>query len=270
MIFNYHKGPVYYEIHGTGKPLLMLNGIMMSTKSWAQFIEPLSKTNQLILVDFLDQGQSGKLHEQEYTHEIQLEMLDAFVKHLNLEKVDLFGVSYGGEIAIQFSIKHPERVDRLLLFNTCSQTTYWLEEIGNAWNAASHDGLAYYLTTIPFIYSPKFFNANSQWIRQRKEALVPVFNNPDFINSMIRLTNSSVGYNALDRLSEIKAQTLIVGCEYDMVTPYYQQEELHQHIENSELLFIPESGHALFYEKPSLFVGLVLGFISNTKSEFVL
>lgn len=268
MFFNYQGHKVYYEIHGEGKPLLMLNGIMMSTNSWKEFVGPLSSHNQLILVDFLDQGQSGKLVGESYDHGIQIEMVKAFIDYLSLDKINLFGVSYGGEIAIQLAIRYPDLIEKLLLFNTCAQTSYWLEEIGHAWNGAAGSGLQYYLTTIPFIYSPKFFVENEAWMKKRKEILVPLFGQKDFIQQMIRLTDSSIGYDALEKLDQIKAETLIVGCEYDFVTPYYQQEELHQNISHSELVFIPESGHAVFYEKPSLFVSLVKGFLLNEKSQF--
>mgnify|MGYP001170024813 FL=1 len=150
-----------------------LNGIMMSTKSWSQFVEPLSHMNQLILVDFLDQRQSTMLDGQTFTHQIQTEMIEPFLDHLNLDEISLFGVSYGGEIAIQLAIRNTSRYTKLLLFNTAAHTSYWLEEVGNAWNAATHDGLAYYLTTIPVIYSPKFFTENESWIRNRKKAYSP-------------------------------------------------------------------------------------------------
>lgn len=87
---------------------------------------------------------------------------------------------------------------------------------------------------------------------------------------MIGLTNSSVGYDAREGLHKIKSETLIVGCEYDFVTPYYQQDALHKDINNSEIIRVPESGHALFYQKPTLFVSLVLGFVNNTTTHFVL
>lgn len=270
MIFNYQDKQVYYEIQGKGEPFIMLNGIMMSTKSWEPFVNVFSMQHQLIRIDFLDQGKSSKCENEQYTHLRQIEMVEAFVREMGFESINLFGVSYGGEIAIQLAIRNPKLIKKLLLFNTCAETTYWLEEVGNAWNAATHDGLAYYLTTIPFIYSPKFFVENATWIKQRKKALIPVFNDQSFIQSMIRLTNSSIGYQAMDMLSQIKAQTLIVGCEYDFITPYYQQEDLHDLIDRSEIVFVPDCGHALFYEKPSMFTSLVLGFLSTTKSDYSL
>lgn len=260
---------IYYEVHGEGEPILILNGIMMSTRSWAEFIEPLSANNQLILMDFLDQGQSEKL-EEPFSHDVQVEAVRGLLNHLGMERVNLYGVSYGGEVALQFALRYPEQIEKLILFNTCAETSYWLEEVGNAWNAASGDGEAYYLTTIPFIYSPKFFVERKDWMEGRKEKLVPVFSDPTFIESMIRLTNSSVGYSVKNRLGEITAPTLIVGCQYDFVTPFYQQEELHRGIPESEIVFVPDSGHALMYEKPQLFTSLLLGFVNNQKQQFAI
>ena len=47
--FDFEGKSIYYELHGEGRPLLLLNGIMMSCGSWAEFVEPLSAQNQLIL-----------------------------------------------------------------------------------------------------------------------------------------------------------------------------------------------------------------------------
>ena len=267
MHFYYKDYKINYEVHGSGKPILILNGIMMSTKSWSEFIDPLTQYSQLILLDFLNQGESDKTNEQFY-HDTQVEIVKGLLDELKLDKINIYGVSYGGEIAIQFAIKYPELVDKLVLSNTCSETSYWLEEVGHAWNEATSSGISYYLTTIPFIYSPKFFVENREWMENRKKILVPLFEDETFINSMKILTNSSEGYSAKDRLSEIKAETLIIGCEYDFVTPYYQQEELHENIKNSQLLFIPDSGHALMYEKPTLFILTLLGFVNNNKTTF--
>lgn len=259
---------IYYEIHGEGQPLLLLNGIMMSTNSWTAFRENLSANHQLILLDFLDQGRSSN-HEVAYDQRVQLDVVRALLEHLQLEQVNLFGISYGGEIALQFAAKYPEKVNQLLLFNTCIETTYWLEEIGNGWNQAIGDPLAYYLTSIPYIYSLEFFTKNRSWIEKRKEALLPIFADPNFSERMRRLTNSSVGYSVRDQLEKVTHRTLIVGCESDFLTPLSQQRELNQLLPNSELVIIPGSGHAIMYEKPNLFTMLILGFLT-LKNEVVI
>ncbi|MDO4778059.1 MAG: hypothetical protein Q4A42_00715 [Tissierellia bacterium] len=66
MFFETKGNNIYYEVHGEGEPIILLNGIMMSTLSWQEFIEPLTKNNRLILLDFFNQGQSDKLSDHDY------------------------------------------------------------------------------------------------------------------------------------------------------------------------------------------------------------
>lgn len=261
MIFNFDESHViHYEIFGEGQPLLMLNGIMMSTESWSAFTKQLANNHQLILVDFLDQGKSSN-YESAYQQELQVKVVIALLDHLKLTKVNVFGISYGGEIALHVAANYPSRVNRLLLFNTCIETTYWLEEIGNAWNQAIGDPLSYYLTSIPYIYSLEFFSKNRQWVEARKQQLLPVFASEQFGNRMRRLTNSAVGYSLVNEVEKITQPTLIIGCEDDFITPLKQQRELNKLLINSELVIIPNSGHAIMYEKPNVFAMLILGFL---------
>lgn len=259
--FKYLEKEVYYEVYGEGEPLIILNGIMMSTKSWSDCIEPFSKNHQLILLDFLDQGQSSRLSDG-YNHEIQVELVYELICHLNFTSLYLFGISYGGEIALQVAIKYPHLIKKLLLFNTTAWTSYWLEEVGNGWNFATNHWESYYATTIPVIYSPHFYVREIEWIRNRKSQLKEVFSNSDFMEAMIRLTNSSIGYDVRDKLSQIDIPTLVVSSEYDFVTPKNEQAYLAQQIKKSQWVTIPNAGHASMYETPDLFKTLVVGFIS--------
>ena len=75
---------IFYEVQGEGKPILILNGIMMSTKSWEPFVKSFTVTNQLIRLDFFDQGQSDKLENSAYTQDIQVDVMEALLKHLKI------------------------------------------------------------------------------------------------------------------------------------------------------------------------------------------
>lgn len=259
--FSFREYSVYYESYGEGKPLVILNGIMMSTVSWQSFVKSLSQYNLLILLDMLDQGNSSKMVGQSYDQSLQVEVIKALVDHLSLDKIYLFGISYGGEVAMKFALKYQERLERLLLFNTTAKTSPWLREIGYAWNKASGDGQAYYSTTIPTIYSPQFFNRNTAWIEQRKSILLPIFSNPAFTDAMVRLTDSAEFHDVADQVCKIEIPTLIVGCENDYITPLAEQHYLAGQIPNSQMVIIPDSGHASMYEKPYLFTSLVLGYV---------
>jgi pimeloyl-ACP methyl ester carboxylesterase len=131
--------------------------------------------NQVILVDFLDQGQSDRLEGQVYDQSIQVRLLVALLDHLKLPKASFAGISYGGEVALRLAVDHPERVERLILLNTTAYTSPQLLDVGRAWNkaAATGDGQAYYYTTIPVIYSPSFYERKLDWMRRREAYIDP-------------------------------------------------------------------------------------------------
>lgn len=266
--FNFDGYKVHYETYGTaGEPIILLNGIMMSTASWKPFIEDFSRFNTLILVDFLDQGQSQRM-DKPYDHSIQVKLLDELIERLWYDRVNIMGISYGGEIAIQYALAHPNRVRRLILSNTCGRTSPWLKKIGDGWNEVAKTGIgyAYYLTTIPVIYSTAFFEEHAAWMEGREAYLTEYFSRKDVLEALIRLTDSSVTYDVVDRLHEITCPTLILSSSEDALVPPTEQQLLHEKIKGSVYLTLNGSGHASMYENPAAFAALVLGF-TNLRDE---
>lgn len=269
-ILNFKGKNIFYEVTGEGKPILILNGIMMSTKSWEPFMKSLTHSNQVIRLDFIDQGQSDKLLENPYTQAIQVDIIEALLDEIKLQKISIVGISYGGEVAILFAVKNPSKVERLVLFNTTPYTSPWLAEIGHQWNAIGRlrDGATYYKATIPVIYSPSYYEKRLDWMKKREQFLIPIFSNPVFLDAMERLTNSAESYDARNDLKKIVAPTLIIAADEDFLTPINNQIALHKQIQNSEIVILPGVGHASMYEKPLLFVTLVLGFINALETTF--
>ena len=174
------------------------------------------------------------------------------------------GISYGGEVAIQYAVEHPETVRRLVLANTCGRTSDWLRKIGDGWNAVARtgDGLAYYLTTIPVIYSTAFYENQAEWMERREGTLIPYFSNPAVLEALIRLTDSSRDYDYTDRLCEIHCPTLIISSSEDGLVPPTEQIMLHKAIKGSNYVTINGSGHASMYEDANSFLALTLGFVN--------
>ena len=260
---------IYYEVHGEcGEPLVILNGIMMSTNSWKPFIPNFSKNNVTILMDFLDQGQSDRMTE-EYDHDIQVRALAALIEGLPYDKVTVMGISYGGEIAVQYAVRYPEKVKKLILANAAASTSDWLRKIGDGWNAVAKtgNGEAYYLTTIPVIYSTAFYEREAAWMERREGTLIPYFSRDDVQKSLIRLTDSSRNYDYTDRVHEISCPTLIISCSEDCLVPPTEQIILHEKIKGSHYVTINGSGHASMYEDPTSFCSLVLGFTNLLEEE---
>lgn len=268
--FEFDHKQVYYEVHGEGKPLVILNGIMMSTASWRAFVDVFSHQNQLVLVDFLDQGKSEKLEGETYTQALQVQVVHALLEHLKLDKVALMGISYGGEVAQQFAVKFQSKLDSLLLFNTCAYTSPLLGDIGKAWNLAaeSKNGASYYYTTIPVIYSPAYYARRLEWMRNREKVLIPLFGNPEFSEAMVRLTKSADSHDVRDQLHSIQVPTLVVSSDQDMITPLQEQELMVKGLPNAHHLVLTSTGHASMYERPLLFASLVLGFVNISSKTF--
>jgi pimeloyl-ACP methyl ester carboxylesterase len=271
MSFFKHKNfDIKYVVDGDLKSdkeiVILLNGIMMSTLSWEIFKEALSENNTLIRYDMVDQGESSK-SDTNYTQDLQVEVLNSLINELKLTKVNLVGISYGASVALKYSIKYPKTVKKLILANGVAKTSSWLKAIGDGWNqvSESRNGLAYYNISIPYIYSPKFYSENIEWMEERKKILVPLFSNPIFLDSMVRLTKSAETHDATKSLHLITANTLIISSEYDFLTPPFEQKYLNENIKGSKLIHLPNAGHASMYEEPELFTTLILGFI-NTRN----
>ncbi|MDR3318627.1 MAG: alpha/beta hydrolase [Clostridiales bacterium] len=263
---------VYYETYGTGgEPILLLNGIMMSAKSWTPFIENFSRFNRLILMDFFDQGGSARMTGA-YDHAIQIAAIEGLLAHLKLSVVNICGVSYGAEVGLGFAVKHPDKVRRLALFNGGARTAPLLRDIGRAWNEAARaeGGLAYYLAAIPVIYSDSYYENHADRMANRQKNLVPYFGTQEVKERLIRLTDSSENFNVVDKLGALGMPVLIVTAADDYLIPLREQEIMAEGIKHAHRVILPACGHASMYEQPLLFSALTLGFINSQNGEFVI
>lgn len=260
---------IYYEDHGEGEPLLILNGIFMSCASWQAFVPAFSAHNRLLLLDLADQGASGKV-PYEYTQELQERVVLALLDELGLTQVSICGLSYGGEVALRVAARHPERVHKLVLSNTTAYTSHWLRDIGRSWEyaMASHDGHQFFKTCIPVVYSPGFYEANHDWAAKREELFVAYFT-PEVYDAFARLTRSAETHDERDNLANVTMPTMVISSEMDHVTPLADQEQIVRAVPRAGHVVIRDCGHAAMYEKPAEFTSIVLGFVNSATESIV-
>ncbi|TVP94489.1 MAG: alpha/beta fold hydrolase [Acholeplasmatales bacterium] len=271
--FDFKGYTIHYELDGNlDHPILvLLNGIMMSSRSWDMFVDAFTPHVRLLRVDLLDQGQSSRMNTP-YSQALQVDMLQSLMNHLKFERVHVAAISYGGSVALQWAARRDGRIDRLILFNAVAKTSPWLKAIGHGWNAVARtrDAEAYYHITIPFIYSPDFYTRNLAWMEARKEKLLPLFGHAPFLDAMIRLTDSAESHDVEHELPKIEAKTLVVASEHDYLTPVFEQVHISRLIPGAQLIVFDDCGHASMYEKPDLFVSSILGFILDRKQSYPL
>ena len=105
---------MYYEVHGIGKPVVLLHGSFMTiTNNWPTMIAALSTTRQVIAVEMQAHGRTADI-DREFGYEALADDIAALLDFLELEKADLIGYSLGGGVAMQVAIRHPEKVRKVV------------------------------------------------------------------------------------------------------------------------------------------------------------
>lgn len=266
MITTYNQKKVYYEVHGEGEPIILLNGIMMSTKSWQPLLKGLHEY-QVILIDLFDQGQTDNL--ESYSISDQGNLVIHIMNELNLKQIHLVGISYGGEVALDVSIKTQTSIQTLHIFHSACYTDEHLFQLGTKWLHLTKtlQGQKFYEETIPNIYGSTFKQEHYEWMQSREILLKPIFQDEQFLNRMHRLTQSSQHFDCRDQLSNISLPTIIVSGSEDTLIPLRYQNEINQYIKHASHIIVEHVGHAMMYEKPEIFLTIILGFIQSNRAK---
>ncbi len=260
-------GTLYYEIHGEGEPLIIMNGLMMTCGSWYELIPHLSRNNQLILFDFRDQLKSSKL-EHGYQANVHSEDVIQLLNHLKIDKVNMFGVSYGGQVSLDFAIKYQDRLSRLMLMSIGPKATNYLRAIGESWEEAAKLGDAEKFFTIgmPFVYAPNFYATHLEWLETRKE-MFKNFLNKEWFDSFLRLSYSAKNFDYTNDIKKIKVPSLMVCGDADQLTTVNEMKQMAAQMDNSTVLVIPDAGHGAILEKQKSFVTAINGFLASDFSR---
>lgn len=105
---------MYYEIHGSGRPLLMLHGAFMTIEAYGPLLPLLAHDRQVIAVEMQGHGRTADI-DRPLSIEQMADDSAALLRHLNLVPVDVFGYSLGSGVALQLAISHPDTVRKLIL-----------------------------------------------------------------------------------------------------------------------------------------------------------
>lgn len=119
---------LYYEIHGEGKPLIVLHGGLGSTSMFAPTIPSLSQTRQIIAVDLQGHGYTADI-DRPLSYEAMADDIAGLILMLGFTQVDIMGYSLGGGVALQTAIRHPELVRKLILVSTPFKRDGWFPEV---------------------------------------------------------------------------------------------------------------------------------------------
>ncbi len=104
---------LYYEMHGTGRPLILLHGGLGSGEMFGPTLPALAEHHQVVLVDLQGHGRTADI-DRPLDVRLMAGDIAALIDHLGLRKPDVVGYSLGGGVALQVAVRYPEKVGRLV------------------------------------------------------------------------------------------------------------------------------------------------------------
>jgi 3-oxoadipate enol-lactonase len=253
---------LYYEWHGPeGAPVLVLNnGILMSAaSSWIPQQRAFAARFRLLLYDCRGQGLSDH-PAVPYSMAQHADDLACLLDALGVERAHVLGISYGGEVAQSFAIRHANRTRSLVLADTVSEVGPELRLVVESWLDAARRAVPdeFFRATVPWNFSPAFIRANAALLEdaRRRYALL------DY-PAVVRLGECFLGLHLTPDLARVLAPTCILYGDLDLIKGRAYAEILHRHIAGSELHVIEGAGHASCWEQPQAFNRLVLEFLDR-------
>lgn len=266
---------ICYEIHGEGYPVLLVHGYGGKKEEWLPQVGALSKHFKVITFDNRGAGKSERPNIP-YTMDMYADDINELLKFLKIEKTHVIGQSLGGMIVQNFVLKYPELVNKLVLINTWpgfpnkqgyemyrdGQITYFKE--------LKKDPLKTYLKEIKRSFSREFWKTMAENPKKKFHGLWSVedivkrdLTNPPTPQDSINAAYAIAGHNTLDRLHEIKSETLVLCGEKDRISPNSVNEKMHQRIPNSIFKIIKDARHSLPLEKAPEVNQILLDFLKK-------
>jgi pimeloyl-ACP methyl ester carboxylesterase len=233
---------MYYEIHGEGKPLVLIHGGGSTIETtFGRVIPMFARHRKVIAVELQAHGRTGD-RNKDSSFEQDADDVAALLKNLKIGKADFFGFSNGGTTTLQIAIRHPELVSKLILGSALSKrsgvpTQFW-DFMKNAT-----------LANMP---------------QQLQDAYLKVAQDPKGLQIMHnRDAKRMVNFKDIpdQQIKSIRFPTLILNGDKDVITIEHALE-MHKQIAGSELAIIP----GLHGE----YIGEVTTLITNSKeADFV-
>ncbi len=253
---------IAYKTFGTGDPLLMCIGYATNMDLWStKVISMLQEKYKVIVFDYRGMGYSTN-SDSAITIQSMGEDVNALLTALNIQKTNILGWSMGGFVAQMFSIQHPEKVNKLILYATHCGDTLAInptQEISDILANPSSSQMELLGTLFP-----------DDWMATHPKPweVLPEANEP-YNAEAIGLQYFAIqawlspGGGSAGQLQKLTMPVLIICGNQDKVVPCENSSILADSIGSATLIKVDNSGHGLMYQLPETFAEYVLTFLTN-------
>jgi pimeloyl-ACP methyl ester carboxylesterase len=125
---------MYYEIHGSGEPLVLLHGAFMAiTDEWVDWANELAKTHKVIAVEMQGHGRTADI-DRDMSYDNLSDDVAALLDYLKIPSADIVGYSLGGGVALDTAIRHPEKVRKVVSISASIRHDSWVFDPNGFWS----------------------------------------------------------------------------------------------------------------------------------------
>ena len=240
---------LYYEVHGSGQPLLMIPGFGATTNVYWANIEPLAERFKVIVFDPRGAGRSD-VPSDGYSMRHFVDDCVAIIEAAGESSAHIFGASFGGMVAQNLALTCPDRVRRLVLICTtpggAAHVPPPVEQLATFMAAAEiTDPAAAVRSTYPLHYSDAYVAAHDAEIVERSLANAHLRSTPQGRAGQLVAVNE---HDTLDRLPSLRIATLVIHGGEDGVVPVENGRIIADAIPGARLEIFPHAKHIVFTE----------------------
>ena len=238
---------LYYELSGTGSPLVLLHGFTGSSADWIHVFDlaELARTHRVLLVDLRGHGRSTN-PEGALTHRQCALDVAALLDELGIDEVRAIGLSLGANTLLHLATRQPARVEAMVLVAPAS---YYL--------APAPELMRRTTITAP---SPEDWNSMRDRHHRGDEQIQALFRQA----AVFADTYDDMNFTP-PLLSTIRAKTLVVNGDRDPLLPVEQLVEIYRAIPRAALWIVPDGGHGpIFGEWREAFAQSSVSFLENS------
>lgn len=254
---------LYYEEHGRGEPLVLVPGFGTGLWIWYRQVPALAERFRVIIFDPRGVARS-QAPDEPFTMRDLGEDLAALLAELQVERAHVLGASFGGFVAQEFALAHPERTRRLILCCTSYGGPGHVPPAPETLAAiASTKGLntdERVRENLLLAFSPRFVAEQPAEVERvvnlRAENDVPE-------HAYLRQLQAAVAFDAAARVGAIRVPTLVITGDADAIVPHENSFNLSSAIHGARLRIVEGGSHAFFIEQADEFNRAVVEFIEQ-------
>lgn len=254
---------VYFEERGAGPPILFISGLGSDLRSWEPLLPFCSTTYRSITFDSRDNGSTSPAGGP-YTISDMVEDAAGLLGALGVPRAHVVGASMGGAIAQELAIRRPDLVDHLVLLSTYTSSDPRGAAILESWlhlqRALPRE--AYLRAIYPWLFTVEEYGAPGliedviQYALENRSQQSP--------EAYERQMQAALSHHSVGRLSAIRAPTLVLFGEDDILTPLRFAHSLMEEIPHVRLRTFPGAGHALVWTRTREVAEEILGFLAQS------